>query len=180
MDRALVEAYAGLASRLDVHVPALYSRLGAQPLFSLALDRDLTASEIRAGLGRLEQLLMERAPVLQLQLAKYRQALEPSPVATDASALSHDGPQTRESCLKAINEISQEAVDISFHALAGGEEVPAYDARQPFRGLSPFRVDDREFFFGRDAVIDKLLASSPRIRFCRCWARRGVASPLSS
>jgi CHAT domain len=46
VDRALAEAYVGLASRPDMNVPALYSRLGAQPLFG-AEDRVLTPDEIR-------------------------------------------------------------------------------------------------------------------------------------
>lgn len=50
VDRALVEAYAGLSDRPDVNVPALYSRLGAQPLFSAALDQPLTAFGIQRGL----------------------------------------------------------------------------------------------------------------------------------
>src|SRR5205823_8439629 len=41
VDVALAEACAGLAERSDITVPALYSRLGAYPLFSDTLDRDL-------------------------------------------------------------------------------------------------------------------------------------------
>ena len=43
----------------DVNVPELYSRLGAQPSFSLALDRQLTTAEIRSGLQELDELLVE-------------------------------------------------------------------------------------------------------------------------
>jgi tetratricopeptide (TPR) repeat protein len=39
VDRALVGAFAGLASRSDVNVPALYSRLKTEPLFSPILER---------------------------------------------------------------------------------------------------------------------------------------------
>jgi hypothetical protein len=76
VDRALVEAYAGLAARPAVHVPALYSRLGAQPLFSQALDRPLTPAEMWGGFEKLEQLLAERAPVLLVQLKETIQKLE--------------------------------------------------------------------------------------------------------
>ena len=64
--------------------------------------------------------------------------------------------QERDQALTRVNELCSEAVEISFHALAQGEQPPAYDARQPFRGLSPFRAEDREFFFGRDSLVEKL------------------------
>jgi hypothetical protein len=49
VDLALVEACAGLAGRADITVPALYSRLGARPLFSDALDRELSSDDLRLG-----------------------------------------------------------------------------------------------------------------------------------
>jgi hypothetical protein len=75
VDRALAKAYAGLAARADVAVPALYSRLGDQPLFSSALDRQLTSDEIGKGLTHLERLLVARAPVLSPRLAAEAQTL---------------------------------------------------------------------------------------------------------
>ncbi len=42
--------------------------------------------------------------------------------------------------------------------MALGQDPPPYDARCPFRGLYPFTVEDREFFFGREPLIDKLVA----------------------
>jgi hypothetical protein len=57
-----VEAYAGLSTHADVNVPVLFSRLGAQPLFSLALDRPLTDQEISVGLKQLDELLAKDAP----------------------------------------------------------------------------------------------------------------------
>jgi hypothetical protein len=48
-------------------------------------------------------------------------------------------------------------VEVTFHALAQGDKPPNYDARQPFRGLSPFRAADCEFFFGRQTLIKKLI-----------------------
>jgi WD40 repeat protein/energy-coupling factor transporter ATP-binding protein EcfA2 len=154
-DRALVEAYAGLASRVDVNVPALYSRLGAQPLFSAAVDQPLTNAEIGNGLDKLESLLVERAPVLQARLAQIAQKIRLT-LNTDPAALSPTARQEREQALSEVNEICQETVEISFHALAEGEPAPAYDARQPFRGMKPFRTGDREFFFGRELLIQKL------------------------
>jgi WD40 repeat protein len=155
VDRALVEAYAGLAARSDVNVPALYSRLGTQPLFSTALDRPLTAAEIKDGLQKLDDLLAARAPVLRLRLAESAGQLR-STLATSPEALTGAARQERDQALTRVNELCSEAVEISFHALAQGEQPPAYDARQPFRGLSPFRAEDREFFFGRDSLVEKL------------------------
>ena len=156
VDRALVEAYAGLADRPDVNVPALYSRLGAQPLFSAALDGTPTPDEIHRGLEELRRLLVERAPVLQSQLAKSIEKLVPS-LDTDVAALSTMARHEHETALGEVNELCQEAVEISFNALAQGNQPPLYDARQPFRGLSPFRSEDQEFFFGRGVLIAKLL-----------------------
>jgi WD40 repeat protein len=156
VDRALVQAYAGLVARPDVNVPALYSRLGERPLFSTALDRPLTADEIKTGLQKLGDLLLERAPVVLPSLAESAGHLQ-STLTTGPEALSVKARQEREQALTRVNELCSEAVEISFHALAQGEQPPAYDARQPFRGLSPFRAGDREFFFGRDSLVEKLL-----------------------
>src|SRR5205823_7898993 len=87
VDRALVEAYAGLAARSDINVPALYSRLGTQPLFSTALDRPLTVAEIKAGLRQLDELLIERAPVLRPRLVENAGRLQ-SMLETSRDALS--------------------------------------------------------------------------------------------
>ena len=46
-----------------------------------------------------------------------------------------------------------------------GEHPPAYDPGQPFRGLSPFRAEDREFFFGRETLVQELLAKLKAYNF---------------
>lgn len=156
-DQALVEAYVGLAQRLDVHVPALYSRLGPLPLFSEANDRPLDSSEIRSGLDRLDSLLSERAPILlRPQFAAARSTLEPFLALgpSDTPALSVQ--QARDTSLSTINQICQEVLDLSFNELVTGKQPSDYDSRQPFRGLSPFRPEDREFFFGREALVETL------------------------
>jgi energy-coupling factor transporter ATP-binding protein EcfA2 len=155
VDRAFVEAYAGLTNRPDVNVPALYSRLGSQPLFSRAIDRALTPQEIRSGLMRLEKLLSERAPVLREKFELSEQKARPT-LDNDPETLSDIARRERDEGLSSLNEICQEAVEITFNALAEGEPAPAYDPRQPFRGMSPFRAEDQEFFFGREALIQKL------------------------
>jgi hypothetical protein len=155
VDRALVEAFAGLAARGDANVPALYSRLAAQSLFSEALDRPLTPTEIETGLRELDNLLLIRAPILRDRLAELIQRLQPI-IKVDPATLSAPAKQVREFSLTGVNELCQEVVEISFNALAQGKSSPIYDARQPFRGLSPFRAADREFFFGREALVQKL------------------------
>ena len=65
VERALVEACAGLIGQADVSVPALYSRLGGRPLFSDDLiGRELTGTELAFGLDRMLELFVDRAPVL--------------------------------------------------------------------------------------------------------------------
>jgi len=51
-----------------------------------------------------------------------------------------------------------EVMDISFRAICLGNNPPPYDSRPPFLGLFAFRPEDREFFFGRDALVQKLVA----------------------
>jgi energy-coupling factor transporter ATP-binding protein EcfA2 len=155
VDRALVEAYAGVAGRYDVTVPALYSRLGARPLFSDALDRELTNAEIGDGLARLGALLAERAPVLEGELGAHAATLRET-LATAPAALCEPAREERKKALAGVNQLCEEALELSFNALALGHEPPAYDARCPFRGLYPFRAEEREFFFGREALVETL------------------------
>ncbi|AFY66271.1 CHAT domain-containing protein [Geitlerinema sp. PCC 7407] len=155
VDLALNEATAGLAERHDITVPALFSRLGGRPLFSDKLDRDLTNAEIQFGLERLQNLLIERAPVLQEKLKQQADILDRT-LGADATALSKEARQERKETLEEVNNLCDEVLDLSFNALALEQQPPKYDSRCPFRGLSPFRVEDQEFFFGRDRLIEQL------------------------
>jgi hypothetical protein len=155
-DRALVESCAGLAGRHDINVPALYSRLGVRPLFTDALDRPLTKAEIDHGLTRGSKELERRAPVLLSKFEKQAMILRGT-LGADAAGLSKAARENREMALTEANNLCAEALDLSFHALALGQEPPAYDERCPFRGLYPFRVEDREFFFGRETLVARLL-----------------------
>jgi hypothetical protein len=154
-DRALVEACAGLGERDDVTVPALFARLGERPLFSQALRRDPTDDEVGAALDRLPTLLAERAPVLlpafQEQAAIVRRTLGTAP-----EALVEETRAERKAAQVAIDAICEEAVEVPFAALALGENVPDYDARPPFPGLRAFDATTKEFFFGRDALVEEL------------------------
>lgn len=154
-DLALVQAGAALAGRYDITVPALYSRLGGLPLFSGALDRELTPAEIAFGLQRLAEFLPTRAPVLterfETAAGKLRATLQ-----ADPTALSPEAQTERADALAAINNLSTEVLDLSLNALALGQEPPAYNATCPFQGLIAFDYARRAFFFGREKLIDVL------------------------
>ena len=164
VDLALDKATAGLADRYDITVPALFSRLAEQPLFSDSLDRPLTNTEIQYGLERLRTLLTERAPVLQVEFDRLANQLQ-STLAADPTALSPTMRQEREQALVEINTLCQEVSDLSFNALAFDQTPPDYEARCPFLGLYPFHDQDRELFFGRDTLIKELLAKLTEHRF---------------
>lgn len=157
VDRALVEATAGLAERGDITVPALYSRLGNRPLFNTAPRplHELTDDEIVDGLDRLSNLLQERAPSLIEEFSA-----ENATVRGTLGVLPEHLTQTRRGertqALEALNVLSNEVVELSFAALAQGQQPPSYDSRCPFRGLTPFGPEDHAFFFGRDALITTL------------------------
>ncbi|WP_129630530.1 CHAT domain-containing protein [Candidatus Oscillochloris fontis] len=156
VDRALVEASAGLAERGTILVPVLFSRLGGQPLFSDSLDRPLSADDIAAGLGLLGPLVGERAPILRAELdsaaATIRRTLR-----ADPGGLTREARQERDAAMAAIETICAEASDLSFRALALGQPVPPYDERCPFPGLRSFRADGRDFFFGREPLVQRLI-----------------------
>lgn len=151
VDLALVEATAGLQGRGDITVPALFSRLGGRPLFSNVVREQLTNEEIKYGLEKLKQLLPERAPVLSEKLQKH--------IKTIHGVLGGESATALKECKEALDEvncISSEVLDLSFKALALGKEPNPYDPHCPFRGLYPFRYEDREFFCGRKDLIEQL------------------------
>ncbi|MEH2115319.1 nSTAND1 domain-containing NTPase [Nostoc sp.] len=155
VDSALHEATASLAERGDIAVPALFSRLGGRPLFSDQLDRDLTNGEIQYGLERLVKLLPERSPILEKRFTELAQQLG-NTLGADVTALSKPALKERSQALEEINNFCEEILDLNFHALALDQQPPTYDSRCPFRGLYPFRVENREFFFGREQLITQL------------------------
>ncbi|MCP4376147.1 MAG: CHAT domain-containing protein [bacterium] len=163
-DRALVEACVGLADRYDITVPALYSRLGGRPLFSDTADRPLTNKEIEFGLSQLDEILPNRAPVLEKTFNDSTTILRKS-LDTDPEALSEAARQERRGALTQLNTICDEALDLSFNALSLGQEPPGYDERCPFQGLYPFHEQDREFFFGRKSLMQTLQQKLEQDRF---------------
>ncbi len=156
VDRALVEACAGLTRRRDINVPALYSRLGGRPLFSDTEDRDLTNKEIVFGLDELEKLLPVRAPILEETFAEQATKLR-GKLGADRKNLSDSDQKEWDEALTEINAICEEVLDLNFRALALGQTSPAYDNRCPFPGLMAFQANDQEFFFGREGLINTLI-----------------------
>jgi tetratricopeptide (TPR) repeat protein len=155
VDRALSEALGTLQGHYDVTVPALFSRLGGRPLFSDTLDRPLTDAEIRFGLDQLPALVEERAPVLTVE-SEALAAKVNARRGIETIALSAESQGEHDLNLNALNQLCIELLDMSFNALALGNTPPAYDARCPFPGLMSFRPEDHEFFFGREALVEKL------------------------
>jgi WD40 repeat protein len=164
LDRALVESCAGLAERPDVTVPVLYSRLGGRPLFSLGTDDELKDSEIAHGLSRMEGLLPGRAPVLLKQFQDLATALR-GLLGTDRAEVSPTARDEWEQALAVVNNLCTEALDLSFRGVADDQQPPPFDARCPFRGLGPFKAEDRPFFFGREAWTAKLKKRLSRHNF---------------
>lgn len=155
IDLSLVEATATLAERFDILYPALFNRLGGQPLFSETLDRDPTNLEIDQGLSSLEKILPKQAPILQDKFNQLQNILKKT-LNTNPEVLSHEAKKERQNALQELNTLCTEAIEISFNALALSESPPEYDARCPFKGLYPFRAEDQEFFFGREDLIQQL------------------------
>lgn len=164
IDRALAEATAGLAERSDITVPALYSRLRAHPLFTESLDHPLEPADVEVGLVRATALVPERAPVLG---ERFRSAARVVRASAAAGADSSMAPtrEDQEQALADLDTLCDEVFDVSFHGLALGHEPPPYDSRCPFRGLYPFHLEDREFFFGREALTRRLVDRLKAERF---------------
>nr|MBD2222450.1 CHAT domain-containing protein [Calothrix sp. FACHB-1219] len=172
VDLALQEAAASLAERQDITVPALFSRLGGRPLFSDQLDRKLTNSEIKYGLEQLQVLFQERSPILlpklEVRVEKLTNLLH-----IDLAALSKEARKEREQALEDVNNLSIAVLDISFNAVALGQEPPIYDARCPFLGLYPFRVENQKFFFGREKLVAQLQQKLEKENFLAVFGASG-------
>ncbi len=155
-DRALVEATAGLQEQSDITVPVIYSRLGGRPLFADSVERPLRDDELEVGITRLRPLLEERAPTLLPEFDTAVQTLRSAAGVAPAS-MSPERRAEHAAALQQIATICVDATEMSLHALALGLQAPpAYDSRCPFPGLRAFQSEQREFFFGREAAIERL------------------------
>jgi WD40 repeat protein len=155
VSRALVEACSGLQGRYDITVPALFNRLGGRPLFADLPDRPLTVGEIRRAAKQLTELVTVRAPVLGSEASMIQEVLlaRTAEKAGPTVSVADDEYQT---ALNRANQLCGEVLDLSFQSLAAGKSPQSYDARCPFRGLYPFREEDRDFFFGREELVQNL------------------------
>ncbi|MGO9207504.1 MAG: CHAT domain-containing protein, partial [Candidatus Limnocylindrales bacterium] len=157
VDSALAEACAGIARRSDiaVPVPALFSRLTGQPLFSLAPDGRLSPGEILHGLDRLDALLNERAPALRLDFEGPARTLR-GLAKVDSLQLGRERRREWDDSLAGVDNLCQEVLELSFEALANDMEPRPYDPRCPFKGLESFKPADRAFFFARETWVERL------------------------
>src|SRR5262249_54216113 len=109
------------------------------------------------GLDRMAKLFPDRAPVLVPELMSTvvsRRNL----LARDATELDSKDRLEREVALGVVNGLCGEVLEMSFEALADGEDPATYNAECPFRGLNPFRPEHRRFFFGREPLVAGLTA----------------------
>ena len=120
-------------------------------------DIPLSSDEIENGLTRFVEYLPERAPILQDQFLSIAKKLRAT-LGADQNSLSPALKAQREDGVDRMKLMCMEVTDISFRALCLGQNPPSYDSRPPFLGLFAFRPEDREFFFGRDALVQKLVA----------------------
>jgi WD40 repeat protein len=120
-------------------------------------DLPLSSDEIENGLTRFAQFLSERAPVLQDSFSSIAKKLRTT-LGANQNSLSPTLKNQREETLGVMKPMCMEVMDISFRAICLGQNPPPYDSRPPFLGLFAFRPEDREFFFGRDALVQKLVA----------------------
>ncbi|MBK8784596.1 MAG: hypothetical protein IPO22_22995 [Anaerolineales bacterium] len=120
-------------------------------------DLPLSSDEIENGLTRFAQFLPERAPVLQDSFSSIAKKLRAT-LGADQNSLSPALKAQREDGVDRMKLMCMEVMDISFRAICLGQNPPPYDSRPPFLGLFAFRPEDREFFFGRDALVQKLVA----------------------
>ena len=157
VDLALQEAAAGLGSRRDIVVPALFSRLGGQPLFSDRLEgRSLNDAEIDFGLAEFEALIQERAPHAEKLRESFDRQVQT--LKSFRGSESSTGLEQRQQSIKELNYLCEQVLEISFDALAAlDKEPPEYKAECPFPGLASFAgAEYHKFFFGRDELIKAL------------------------
>ncbi|MFN8413442.1 MAG: PrsW family glutamic-type intramembrane protease [Anaerolineales bacterium] len=132
--------------------------IGNTTVYQYASEEDvpITNDEIETGLTRFAEFVPERAPVLQEQFNSIAKRLRAT-LTTDINALSPSMKMQQEDEINRMKLISMEVLDISFRALCQGKNPPPYDSRPPFLGLFAFKPEDKDFFFGRDALVLKLV-----------------------
>ncbi|MCB0192032.1 MAG: CHAT domain-containing protein, partial [Anaerolineae bacterium] len=162
VDKALVQAAAGLTDEPDLTVPALYSRLRDRHLFEVN-RAEATPADIETGLQRLEAQLRVHAPILLVVTGH-----QPAPFIEQAAivrrTVGKETAQSKDDYQQAYNQVNQwceRVLDLTFNTLAllPEDELPSLvEDVCPFPGLKAFQPDDRPFFFGREKVVETLAA----------------------
>ncbi|MEM9460502.1 MAG: CHAT domain-containing protein [Myxococcota bacterium] len=152
VDRALVEACVAVRDQADATVPALFSRLAGRPLFTDALDRPMTRAELSAAVGQLDALFIERAPVLRERARVLGQAID-----VDTDVLSERAAREHAGRLAQLEQLCEDALDLSLSALGHGRTPPPYAVRCPFPGLRAFTAEQRDHFHGREPLVGRLV-----------------------
>ncbi len=135
-------------------------------------DVPLTSEELEKGLTRFAEYLPERAPILQEKFKSIAKKLRAT-LGAELSALSPILKTQREDTVNQMKLMCMETLDISFRALCAGQNPPPYDSRPPFLGLFPFRAEDKEFYFGREDLVQKLAARIKEHPFLTVMAASG-------
>lgn len=110
-------------------------------------------------------LIQKYAPILEDECQKLAKKLRDT--LGDEMLLTDNAKQERKSELQKLNDLckkvfSNQMQDFTFNALALDRPLPKplydahYDARCPFQGLRSFNLKSKDFFFGRDTLIEDL------------------------
>jgi formylglycine-generating enzyme required for sulfatase activity len=147
-DRALVEATAGIQAAPDFTVPALFSRLEGNSIFSLRAQ--ITDEELRRGMQNLEQLVEQHAPVLESEFRNQTRE-----VLAQLRADQALDTRTRERAIQTA-AVYCDPLGVDFESVARGDPLPQLTRECPFVGLAAFSTDQNRVFFGRDKEIEEL------------------------
>lgn len=128
-DVALSRAFQVVWGREDSTTPTLYSRVVGRPLFTDS-EAPLTDAELAAVRASLPALLKDRAPSVG-----------------DPSRLG----------LPELERLCEEVLELPLLAFARGKSPPPYFAECPFPGLRAFTASQKQFFCGRDALVNGLV-----------------------
>ena len=184
VDSALHEATAGLENCDDITVPVLFSRLGGRPLFRDDLEnRELNDEDIKRGIGRLETYIQQQVPnaetlneifnkqkyIIQKKEDNKKGASQLCTLAVLRGTetlgfwllliiLLHNWDAPIKKAINELNSICVQLLEQSFESLALSDEAPPPppDAECPFPGISPFKEDEKKFFFEREDLVKEL------------------------
>jgi WD40 repeat protein len=91
----------------------------------------------------------------------------------NTEALAGPAAREHEARLTELEQLCEDALELSFSALAHGVEPPPYDVRCPFPGLRAFTAEQREYFRGREVLVETLLRRLERQPFLAVLGNSG-------